>query len=252
MWGWKAVFYVYAAVGLTWAIVWVLYSKDNPKQHKGVSSEELEEIATGQAVTTSETIVGSIGRSKAVWGLAVAYLCFTYPYWLFLNWLPTYLVQARGFTIIKMGFFASLPWVAAFISMNAAGWISDGLVKKGLSTGKARRALIYTGVPGMAVCLLLATQATNAYMAIALITLTMMFAGLNFPSFWESAYGYECTKSWCNIRHHEHRKWNCRNSSSRRHRLRRDVIWLDYRSNTSSFLAMLSVVVLYFTAPKAA
>jgi len=183
-WGWKAVFFVFAALSFTWMIVWVLYSKDNPKDNKRVSSQELEEIATGQVMRTGETIAGSLGRSKAVWGLAISYMCFTYPYWLFLNWLPTYLVQARGFTIMKMGFYASLPWLAAFISMNTSGWISDGLVKKGLSTGKARRALIYTGVPGMAVSLLMASQATNAYLAIAFITLATMFAGLNFPSFW--------------------------------------------------------------------
>ena len=112
-----------------------------------------------------------------------------------MNWLPTYLVQARGFALIKMGFFASLPWLAAFISMNIAGWISDALVKKGFSTGKARRILIYVGLPGMAVFLWAASQATNAYVAVALITATMLLAGLNFPSFWSLPIDMHAQKS---------------------------------------------------------
>ncbi|OPY88531.1 MAG: putative sulfoacetate transporter SauU [Smithella sp. PtaU1.Bin162] len=250
--GWQAVFYFYAALGLTWTAVWLAYSKDNPAQHKGVTGEELQEIATGQVEEAGETVVGAPARSTAVWGLAIAYFCFTYTYWLFINWLPTYLIQARGFTVIKMGFFASLPWLAAFISMNVAGWISDGLVKKGFTTGKARRALIYTGVPGMAVCLLLATQATNAYTAIALITVTMMFAGLNFPSFWSLPMDMHAQKSGLIS--------GMMNTGSGLASILAPGItgyvamlsgWTAALS-LASVLAIISVIVLYFTAPKSA
>lgn len=251
-WGWKAVFFAYGTLGFTWMVVWVLYSKDNPRQHKRVSNQELEEIATGQVMKAGETISGSPARSRAVWGLAVSYLCFTYPYWLFLNWLPTYLVQARGFTIMKMGFYASLPWLAAFISMNASGWISDGLVKRGLSTGKARRVLIYTCVPAMAVCLLLASQAKNAYLAIALIALTTMFAGLNFPSFWSLPIDMNPQKAGFIS--------GIMNTGSAIAGILAPGVtgyvamklgWA-FALGLAAAMAIISVIVLYFTAPKAA
>lgn len=251
MFGWKAVFYFYAAVGLVWTIVWLLYSKDHPAQHKSMTDEELREIATGQVKEAGEAAVEAPARSTAVWGLAIAYFCFTYTYWLFINWLPTYLVQARGFTIIKMGFFASLPWLAAFLSMNVAGWISDGLVKKGFSTGKARRVLIYTGVPGMAVCLLLATQMTSAYAAIALITVTMMFAGLNFPSFWSLPMDMHAQKAGLIS--------GMMNTGSGLASILAPGItgyvamlsgWTAALSLASG-LAVISVIVIYFTSPKA-
>jgi hypothetical protein len=83
-----------------------------------------------------------------------------------------------------MGFYGSLPWLAALISSNAAGWISDGLVRKGLSTGSARRTLIYAGAPAMALCLRLSTQAGNAETAVGLITATILLAGLTLPAYW--------------------------------------------------------------------
>ncbi len=182
--GWKAMFYFYGVLGLLWTVAWLLYSTEHPSEHKRMSREDLREIEADQ-VTKATVLVGDAPvRSKSVWGLAAAYFCFTYTWWLFLNWLPTYLVQARGYTTIKMGFFASLPWLAALISTNAAGWLSDALVKKGFSTGSARRTLIYTGAPAMAACLWFATQAGNAGVAVALITVTISLAGMNFPAFW--------------------------------------------------------------------
>jgi len=184
IWGWKAVFYFFAGLGFLWTFGWLAYSKENPADHRSVSAEELKEIETGQIAEAGTTLETAPMRSGSVWGLAIAYFGFTYTYWVFINWLPTYLVTERGFTTIKMGFLASLPWLSAFISMNLAGWISDIMVKKGMPTGKARRVLIYIGLPCMALCLWFTTQATDAYVAVALLTVTMFFSGLNFPSFW--------------------------------------------------------------------
>jgi sugar phosphate permease len=182
--GLKAMFCFYGILGFLWTAVWLFYSTENPAEHKGMTGEDLKEIEEGQ-VAEATVSVGDIPiRSKAVWGLATAYFCFTYTWWLFLNWLPTYLVQVRGYTTIKMGFFASLPWLAALISTNGAGWLSDALVKRGFSTGSARRTLIYVGAPAMAVCLWFVTQAGNAEVAVGLITITISLAGMNFPAFW--------------------------------------------------------------------
>ncbi|MBM4325376.1 MAG: MFS transporter [Deltaproteobacteria bacterium] len=182
--GLKAMFCFYGILGFLWTAVWLLYSTDNPAEHKGMTREDLKEIEEGQVAEATVSVGDVPIRSKGVWGLATAYFCFTYTWWLFLNWLPTYLVQVRGYTTIKMGFFASLPWLAALISTNGAGWLSDALVKRGFSIGSARRTLIYVGAPAMAVCLWFVTQAGNAEVAVGLITITISLAGMNFPAFW--------------------------------------------------------------------
>jgi MFS family permease len=182
--GWKAVFYVYGVLGLAWAAAWLIYSTEEPCDHPGMTKAILKEIEESAVAEAGVSVSGAPARSRAVWGLAVSYFCFTYTWWLFLNWLPTYLVQARGYTIIKMGFYASLPWLAALIASNAAGWISDGLVRRGFSTGSARRALIYFGSPAMALFLWLTTRAESAEAAVALITVTILLAGLTLPAYW--------------------------------------------------------------------
>jgi ACS family glucarate transporter-like MFS transporter len=182
--GWQTVFYFYGVLGLLWAGAWLSYSTEKPSDHPGMSKDILKEIEESSVAEPGVSVGDAPVRSRAVWGLTISYFCFTYTWWLFLNWLPTYLVQARGYTIIKMGFYASLPWLAALISSNAAGWISDGLVRGGLSTGSARRTLIYVGAPAMALCLWLSTQAGNAETAVGLITATILLAGLTLPAYW--------------------------------------------------------------------
>jgi MFS family permease len=182
--GWQTVFYFYGVLGLLWAGAWLFYSTEKPSDHPGMSKDVLKEIEESKVAEAGVSVGDAPVRSRAVWGLTISYFCFTYTWWLFLNWLPTYLVQARGYTIIKMGFYASLPWLAALISSNAAGWISDGLVRSGLSTGRARRTLIYGGAPAMALCLWLSTQVGNAETAVGLITATILLAGLTLPAYW--------------------------------------------------------------------
>jgi ACS family glucarate transporter-like MFS transporter len=182
--GWQTVFYFYGVLGLLWAAAWLSYSTEKPSDHSRMSDEVLNEIEESRVAEAGVSVGDAPVRSRAVWGLTLSYFCFTYTWWLFLNWLPTYLVQARGYTIIKMGFYASLPWLAALISSNAAGWISDGLVRRGLSTGRARRTLIYGGAPTMALCLWLSSQAGNAETAVGWITATILLAGLTLPAYW--------------------------------------------------------------------
>jgi ACS family glucarate transporter-like MFS transporter len=227
--GWKAMFYFYGILGFLWTGAWLLYSTEYPSEHKGMSRENLREIEAGQVAEAGVSVGDAPIRSKAVWGLATAYFCFTYTWWLFLNWLPTYLVQVRGYTTIKMGFFASLPWLAALISTNGAGWLSDALVKRNFSTGSARRTLIYAGAPAMAVCLWFVTQAGNAAVAVGLITATISLAGMNLPAFWSHAHGHERAKGRVHHWADEYGKRACLHRGAGRDRLCGHVVWLDGR-----------------------
>jgi len=248
--GLKAMFYFYGILGFLWTAAWLFYSTESPANHKGMSKENLKEIEAGQVTEATVSVGDAPIRSKAVWGLATAYFCFTYTWWLFLNWLPTYLVQARGYTTIKMGFFASLPWLAALISTNGAGWISDALVKKGFSIGKARRTLIYAGAPAMALSLWFVTQAGNAEVAVGLITLTISLAGMNFPAFWSLPMDMNVRKAGFIT--------GMMNTGSALASIMAPgvtgyvAMWFGWTAalGLGSILALLSAIIMYLTVPK--
>ena len=39
-----------------------------------------------------------------MWAVMCAYVTYLYSLWIFLSWLPSYLVAYRGFTLLKTGF----------------------------------------------------------------------------------------------------------------------------------------------------
>jgi ACS family glucarate transporter-like MFS transporter/ACS family D-galactonate transporter-like MFS transporter len=64
----------------------------------------------------------------------------------FLTWFPVYLVQARGMSILKAGFVASLPAICGFLGGVLGGVISDFLLRRGYSLTVARKVPIVAGM----------------------------------------------------------------------------------------------------------
>jgi ACS family glucarate transporter-like MFS transporter len=81
-------------------------------------------------------------RNRTVAGLILCKFFQDYLFYLFVTWLPGYLVLSRGFSILKMGWYASLPWIAGCIAQPLAGWVSDELIRRGVSITVSRKSII--------------------------------------------------------------------------------------------------------------
>lgn len=165
--GWREAFYLCAAVGLVWAIFWFVWYRDTPAQFNaawgGVNDEEIALIAHSKGQKRKSAQIGTLTmfRSKNMWMLCAGYFCYVYNLWIFLTWLPTYLVDARGFTILKMGIFASIPLLAGTIGDTLGGWLSDQIWKK---TGRANFSRRIVGMSGLiaAACFMIPGAMTDS------------------------------------------------------------------------------------------
>jgi len=63
-------------------------------------------------------------------------------WWLYITWLPKYLADARGFSLVKIGLFAWLPYVAADAGSLSGGWLSGHLIVRGWTVDRARKSVI--------------------------------------------------------------------------------------------------------------
>jgi len=69
--------------------------------------------------------------------------CSTYFSYLFLAWLPTYLVQVRGLHLMKAGIYTAIPYMVAVAVVLCFGKISDRLLtEEGLKKGKRKKVVI--------------------------------------------------------------------------------------------------------------
>ncbi|MFP5108817.1 MFS transporter [Neobacillus sp. 211] len=153
--GWRGLFIIAGIVGLAWSVLWYIFYRD-PNKSKKVNQAELDYIREGdgfiEASEKGEKVkIGAkdfrlILSSRKLWGIFIGQFAVNSTLWFFLTWFPTYLVEYRGLSFIKTGFLASLPFLAAFVGVLSAGFLSDFLVKKGVSKDKARKAPIITGL----------------------------------------------------------------------------------------------------------
>ncbi len=63
-------------------------------------------------------------------------------WWFYLFWLPKYLREERGFTMIEIGLVAWMPYLTADIGGIADGWLSGRFIGNGGSVIDARKRLM--------------------------------------------------------------------------------------------------------------
>ena len=193
-WGWRSVFYVCGAIGLIWSIWWYVSYRNLPEEHPRVNEAELKHIrgvdstgAINQAAVERKAASvpwGTLLRSPNMWAIMCAYFTYVYCLWIFLSWLPSYLVEFRHFTLIKVGLFASLPLFAGVIGDTVGGVATDWLLKRTGSTKIARRSVAIIGLLGCCVCIVPAALTEDAYTAVYCLTASMFFLECTIGPSW--------------------------------------------------------------------
>ncbi|MGH7555945.1 MAG: MFS transporter, partial [Longimicrobiales bacterium] len=195
-WGWRAAFVVFGVLGIVWGVVWYWYYRDRPEDHPKVNEAELA-VIQGKNVDPSKARAGGHGHSHAapaggtkvpwstllkssnMWTICLMYFCYVYTFWIFLSWMPTYLVESRGFSLLESGFFAGLPLLVGAITNTVGGVVSDRLIpRRGLRF--ARRATAITGFVAAVIFIVPGAITQSAFLAVACLTLAA--AGLEFTT----------------------------------------------------------------------
>jgi sugar phosphate permease len=191
--GWRAVFLICAVIGLIWAVWWALSYRNLPEDHPMVNKAELGHIRGIAADGTinppnihKQTNVpwSMLVRSANMWAIMCAYFTYVYCLWIFLSWLPSYLVEARHFTLLKTGLLASLPLFAGVIGDTAGGLATDWLLHKTGSAKIGRRTVAIVGLLGCAVCIVPAALTNDAYTAVYGLTASMFFLEFTIGPSW--------------------------------------------------------------------
>jgi MFS family permease len=149
--GWKETFGVLGVLGVTWAIVWFWYFKDDPSKHKGVNAAELAYIRDGQEAESANITMPmkwyQLLRYRNVRAMCIGFFMMNYNSYFFITWLPMYLMKDRGLSFSEMGFAASLPLLCGAFAEVIAGWASDKVHSSGkLSLTMTRKAFMCGGL----------------------------------------------------------------------------------------------------------
>ena len=171
--GWPWVFYLFGLLGLAWWVAWHLLVTDKPEDHPNISEAEIQTILHGQASTPQAEAIPwrRFFREPAFLALICAHFSTNWTYYIFLTWLPTYLVQVRQFSLQEMGLYATFPYVAMMLIGNGAAWVADGMIKAGTSVTRVRKLFQTVAFLGATVFLLILTISESQWLTVVCITL---------------------------------------------------------------------------------
>lgn len=184
LWGWHALFYIFGGLGFVILPLLHFLVKNSPEEDSTISQEEFNYIKNGQVEiaqpTSDETSVGlmSVLKNRNICLLALTYFGFMCAFFGLLSWLPSYLVKARGFELVKMGIFSGLPFLALGIAQPFGGWLSD----KVFSGHRKTQAILVNLAAGPVLYGVVAAPTEN--IAMGLLVCTGFLVGMAFGPLW--------------------------------------------------------------------
>ncbi|RWR01765.1 glucarate transporter [[Pantoea] beijingensis] len=157
--GWAHVFWFMGGLGIILSFIWLKVIHD-PVDHPGVNKAELEYMEQGGALINMDqkkedrkvswreklNQIKQLLTSRMMIGVYLGQYCINALTYFFITWFPVYLVQARGMSILKAGFVASVPAVCGFLGGVLGGVISDWLMRRTGSLNIARKTPIVLGM----------------------------------------------------------------------------------------------------------
>jgi MFS family permease len=132
--GWRAGFFVAGSIGFIWLFAWLAVF-DKPERVRWLRPAERETIlrrrdgavAASEAERSAAPLLHLLGL-RTVWGLFLTQGCEVYGGYMLLTWLPGYLQQAKGLSVLNAGMLTAVPFGIATAIAVLLGLLSDRLL----------------------------------------------------------------------------------------------------------------------------
>lgn len=186
--GWRMAFVVAGGLALVWTLGWFIQYRQ-PSEHRRVNAAELEHITSGARVPVAATSGAEsvsvkwrhLFRFRSTWGLMIGYFCFNYVAYFFITWFPSYLVSARGFSLLTLGIFGMIPGICAILSELISGFTQDHLITRGADKNRVRKSFLVIGMI-CASSIAFAVIAPTAWLALLLLSFSYGALMLGAPT----------------------------------------------------------------------
>jgi MFS transporter, ACS family, glucarate transporter len=177
--GWRWAFVVLAGLGFAWAAVFFLWFRDDPAAHPAVNAEELELLTDARAMTTQEGEKQWYRSLLAVPVLLLVcqYFFFSFVWYFYVTWLPSYLREARHVTAVQAAGFAMAPLLFGGVGSLVAGFAAARF---------SRRKIAFFGFLSSGVLLFTVTRIDSTPLAMLAMGLASFCSDLTMPISWNA------------------------------------------------------------------
>ena len=131
--GWKMFFTSIGLLPLVFLLPWMLFLRKWERPSIGRSEASLAESF-------------ALMKQRSALGIFLGFFAYDYVWFLFLTWLPAYLMIERHCTTNEMAIFSSIPYLFGLLLTLASGFLSDWFVRQGYNEIRVRKAFIVFGL----------------------------------------------------------------------------------------------------------
>ena len=148
--GWRGAFGVTGILGIVWVLAWWFIYRD-PEKYRAIAPAQVDALLAQRGMPVTPAASAKISwldlfRYRSIWGLMIGLFCLNFAIYFFITWFPSYLLQARGFSLASLGTLGMVPALMAILGNWLGGYTSDRLLKMGWSPTKARKTCLVGGM----------------------------------------------------------------------------------------------------------
>ena len=185
VWGWRTMFIVMGVVGMAFSLLWFLLYRDP----EDAPLSDADRARTGIDVATHRDPVrmaewARLFRSRVTWGLVLGNFGAIYVTWLFIAWLPGYLVMQQHVSLMRTGFYAAIPQFFGVLGALTGGWVCDRCAAWGMGLVNSRRVPLICGLIGSAVFTLPVALTHDTGLALTCIALAVFCSNVTSSAAW--------------------------------------------------------------------
>jgi MFS family permease len=179
---WQRALLVIALPGVLLSVAFLVLFRNGPREHPWTNETEQELIDAGRKDVApvlpgprpSLRLTGPAGVSLAM--LLVYSFFSTFADMLYVNWIPTFLVEGKELSLAEMGWFAPLPLLGGAAGGVVGGALNDVLLRRTGRPRWVRSGIACTG-KSLAAVLLLASLAVPDGRWVMVLLLACKFFG---------------------------------------------------------------------------
>ena len=123
--GWRPMFLLFGVIALLWLPPWTLHGRS---------------ARATQPAPQQPPPYRAILNQRGLWGTTLGQFCFVYGLYFMLAWMPLWLVEQHGYSVIAMARLLALSYAASGTAAVFFGWTCDRLIGSGWSITVVRKS----------------------------------------------------------------------------------------------------------------
>jgi ACS family hexuronate transporter-like MFS transporter len=112
-------------------------------------------------------------KRKETWGAILPAMFIDPIWWLFVAWIPIYLIDSFGFNVKELGLYAWVPYVGAMFGAWFGGLLAQNRLNIGWTVNKTRKFVITLGAIIMIPALLAMSVASTPTLAVLIMAIIL-------------------------------------------------------------------------------